>query len=591
MSNPLPAVSGSGDPNLRYYGVPGQSYTDVGSGTNWVFPAGRQPGTTGWIIEGDNPLNLPFSSFEDAVIGESPDTLLSPFLAHAQSVFGDSQKYIFGREYLNRVVEKLMEGPTAVLKVGFSGDSTTAGDGIVDPTNKINELFKRLLSYYFGNPGDVQNLGHSGGTTTDWLNNYLPGDIALNLDLYVWRWGMNDFGVAQAGGTMTREEVAKQIGSNLRAGLTLYREAHSQGVSSVVIMSPLGMSDPAHWRDAEASELINLELRLIAREFQCAFIDTYAWMRDVYNADSWMDTPFLTPVSAGSFIPGTPYTITSVGTTNWVQIGAMFGQVGEQFTATGAGSGTGVANDTSHVHPDDKGNILIASFIFDSIVPVALRKKYGTSTFINNIGIASSDLTSSSFNYGESLFRAFGSNWPLDGMAHTLRNATTCSAQWNYAYQSGGASWRSGSDSGFFAWQAVPRNFPESEYTITASSLGPTLRAGIITTRTPSGGGFPYDGSVVTIPQAGGVWIQINARFNGPEIAFRTGQASAWNSWMYLSQDLTPSGQVAFSTVAVAIATPSSVLNAPTGFKRLFFDSTNGDVLSSKDSSGVVTAV
>jgi hypothetical protein len=48
-------------------------------------------------------------------------------------------------------------------------------------------------------------------------------------------------------------------------------------------------------------------------------------------------------VNAGSFVIGSSYLITSVGTTNFIAIGALTNAVGVYFTATGAGSGTGTA--------------------------------------------------------------------------------------------------------------------------------------------------------------------------------------------------------------------------------------------------------
>ena len=51
-----------------------------------------------------------------------------------------------------------------------------------------------------------------------------------------------------------------------------------------------------------------------------------------------------TPVTAGSFVTDTTYTILSVGTTDFTLIGAGASQVGATFTATGAGSGTGTAS-------------------------------------------------------------------------------------------------------------------------------------------------------------------------------------------------------------------------------------------------------
>jgi len=50
-------------------------------------------------------------------------------------------------------------------------------------------------------------------------------------------------------------------------------------------------------------------------------------------------------VTAGSFVVGKQYTIRSVGTTNYTLIGAVANTVGVLFTATGVGSGTGVAID------------------------------------------------------------------------------------------------------------------------------------------------------------------------------------------------------------------------------------------------------
>jgi hypothetical protein len=50
-------------------------------------------------------------------------------------------------------------------------------------------------------------------------------------------------------------------------------------------------------------------------------------------------------VTAGAFVVGKSYTIRSVGTTNYTLIGAVANTVGVLFTATGVGSGTGVAID------------------------------------------------------------------------------------------------------------------------------------------------------------------------------------------------------------------------------------------------------
>jgi hypothetical protein len=49
-------------------------------------------------------------------------------------------------------------------------------------------------------------------------------------------------------------------------------------------------------------------------------------------------------VDAGNFVIGKSYTITTIGTTNWVSIGASSAAVGVSFVATGTGTGTGQAS-------------------------------------------------------------------------------------------------------------------------------------------------------------------------------------------------------------------------------------------------------
>jgi len=54
-------------------------------------------------------------------------------------------------------------------------------------------------------------------------------------------------------------------------------------------------------------------------------------------------------LTAGAFVVGKTYTIVSVGTTNFVTIGAASSTVGVVFTATGVGTGTGTAQITYNV--------------------------------------------------------------------------------------------------------------------------------------------------------------------------------------------------------------------------------------------------
>jgi hypothetical protein len=60
-----------------------------------------------------------------------------------------------------------------------------------------------------------------------------------------------------------------------------------------------------------------------------------------FSTVTFLTTPGVT--TAGSFVPGQSYTILSVGTTDFVAIGASANTVGVEFIATGAGIGTGTA--------------------------------------------------------------------------------------------------------------------------------------------------------------------------------------------------------------------------------------------------------
>ena len=61
-----------------------------------------------------------------------------------------------------------------------------------------------------------------------------------------------------------------------------------------------------------------------------------------------------TTVGATSIIAGFTYTIVTVGSTNWVSIGAASNTVGVVFVATGTGTGSGTANLNSNIVPYDQ---------------------------------------------------------------------------------------------------------------------------------------------------------------------------------------------------------------------------------------------
>ncbi len=79
------------------------------------------------------------------------------------------------------------------------------------------------------------------------------------------------------------------------------------------------------------------------RIVNCAFFNSGDTGVHSANVGLYFDAGSRTPVTAGSFVVGHTYAITTVGTTDFTLIGAASNTVGVWFTATGVGSGTGTA--------------------------------------------------------------------------------------------------------------------------------------------------------------------------------------------------------------------------------------------------------
>jgi hypothetical protein len=105
--------------------------------------------------------------------------------------------------------------------------------------------------------------------------------------------------------------------------------------------------DVADFEDS-STENLSIEVYVGGRR-QYKYSDTtatsqYRWFLSLFNP---LTIEFVVEdmpqTHAGSFVIGTEYRITYVGTTNFVAIGAPSNTVGTTFKATGAGSGTGTA--------------------------------------------------------------------------------------------------------------------------------------------------------------------------------------------------------------------------------------------------------
>jgi lysophospholipase L1-like esterase len=250
----------------------------------------------------------------------------------------------------------------------FSGDSTTAGDSLVNSYSQIHSLVQALARDK-GFEITAVNGGHSGATAEQWRTTYLAADLATNPDLYVIRWGINDPAWNKNGTVGTANAYEAEIAARrditdyattMRAALTTIRAAKSVSQMSIILMVPNSTSDSPNGRDEKWYEQLRGVLRQCARDFQCAFVDTYAQWRDSrVSAGRWQDDPF---------------------------------------------------GDGRAIHPLDIMNNWIASTVGDLLIPSALSVRNVSSAFANPL------ITTlpSAYPIGFSTFRA---QWTINGVA------------------------------------------------------------------------------------------------------------------------------------------------------------------------------
>lgn len=230
-----------------------------------------------------------------------PGRILKPVANGRQQVnlSADYRQHVFGEEYLFSVYNKL-RARTPFLGLA-QGDSTTFGDSIADVNAKIHKLVQDLVADY-GFKITMNNEGHSGINAEQWRTTYLAGELAQNPDLMIIRYGVNDPGWNKNGtaGTADQWEAERanrrDIGdytTTMRAALTTIRAARPVDNLGIILMTPNSTSDSPNGRDEKWYEQVRLVLRQLAREFMCAFIDTYSLIPDSRNASTrWMDAPF-----------------------------------------------------------------------------------------------------------------------------------------------------------------------------------------------------------------------------------------------------------------------------------------------------------
>lgn len=147
------------------------------------------------------------------------------------------------------------------IKVVWSGDSTTAGDGLSSEYWPKQSLCRRLLqSRHFKRIYVSLNSGYSGKNTEQWRTDYLASDLAQYPDLYILRWGINDPYYLKNGTKICTSRCWRYLHPNrrdivdfetsLRSGLTTIRASRPHDDQmSIILMSLNSTSDTPNSRD------------------------------------------------------------------------------------------------------------------------------------------------------------------------------------------------------------------------------------------------------------------------------------------------------------------------------------------------------
>jgi hypothetical protein len=135
-------------------------------------------------------------------------------------------------------------------------------------------------------------------------------------------------------------------------------------------------------------------------------------------------------VTAGAFTVGATYLITSVGTTNFVAIGAAANAIGVLFTATGVGSGNGTAQYSRTVQAKLRDTVNVKDFgaVGDGVTDDATAIQAAINAMAS-VGGGVVNLTEGTFIIGATLLMKDGVSLQGEGRAVTiikLKNSANC---------------------------------------------------------------------------------------------------------------------------------------------------------------------
>lgn len=301
--------------------------------------------------------------------------------------YADDGHYLIGKEYLYRAYQRLtafaFTSSTSNLAVELYGDSTVAGTGEhTAPYQLVNMLPAMFRTRGIPNV-TVTNRGVSGTKISEMD---VISHLATPIDLIFIKYGINDAALVYTDGF---NSALTTFETQLRSKLAAIRANANGGLAalSIVLVGPnstyaqYGQNTPWYER------VRNIYVQA-ARDYQCAYFDTYAYLRDsIHAVNLWMD---------------------NVG-------------------------------DGSTIHPRNMMMAWIWGKLIDELFGAAETRPFAMNSFQNLGNVASASITNalapSTYAYGISMHRATsGNGFPEDGFVTTWKSVDTNVMQqlWTY---------------------------------------------------------------------------------------------------------------------------------------------------------------
>lgn len=192
--------------------------------------------------------------------------------------------YIQGREYMAHYYDVVQANARKPI-IALCGDSTLAGEAIVDPNWDPAAIVQRIGDRAIKRGVTILDDSVGATTTTQWVSTYMPLTLADNPDVVVIGTGLND--------TLNDADFEAKY----RELLELCRAHGDVSELTIIVMAP-NSSDVAASHAVPAWHERRYHIyEELAREYECAFIGRYPLAKDsTRSATIWMDIHHLHPL-------------------------------------------------------------------------------------------------------------------------------------------------------------------------------------------------------------------------------------------------------------------------------------------------------